>query len=159
MKCVGLNSPMKRLLFSTVFVTFSTSLYANTEFETPEAALSSLEAAYKANDLNAAILCKSFEKEAEEMLYARFDKKVITKNVIKETAELLELTYRKSIIDNGFPDFSDIKCEATSEIQPNGNAILTEKCLFSDGGYSVQKIKAYKVDGNWKVGEAIEQSR
>jgi len=102
-------------------------------------------------DIEAAVRSKSFYFEAKEMLESRFSKDIATPEIIKETAEVLELGFRKEIKENGFPDFSSLKCSSTHKKESENIAILTEKCIFPDKGHSIQRLKAAKVDGQWKI--------
>src|SRR5688500_11054611 len=76
--------------------------------DTPEAAVLRLEAAYRARDLEAAVKAKDFVAEARLMLQSlasagpnRPDLSS-DREVLNQTAEVLELSFRKSIEKNGF---------------------------------------------------------
>ncbi|MBI1891206.1 MAG: hypothetical protein HYS18_11200 [Burkholderiales bacterium] len=139
-------------------ITFFSASYAGSLFDysTPEKALASLENAYKNKDIEAAVRSKAFNNEAKNMLLSRFKPEIIDEALVKKTSEVLELSFRKQIAENGFPDFSDIKCTATSKREGQEIAVVTEVCRYPDGGSSIQYLRAYRRNNLWKIGELIK---
>jgi hypothetical protein len=121
------------------------------DYTTPERALSSIELAYKKRDIEQAVASKDFLYEAEEMLTSSLSSDLARGEILKNTAELLEMAYRKNIAENGFPDFASLKCSATHIKVSKDEALLNERCLYPDGGYSAQMILAHLTDSGWKI--------
>jgi hypothetical protein len=142
-------------LFTTLMCFLLTSIVASAkdvyDYSTPEHALKSIELAYKKRDIEQAISSKDFLYEAEEMLTNQFSSAMARGDMLKNTADLLELSYRKHIAENGFPDFRNLKCSATHIKVSKDEALLQERCLYPDGGYSAQTILAHLTDSGWKI--------
>lgn len=142
-----------------LFITLMCFLFASTiaiakdvyDYSTPERALNSIELAYKNRDIEQAVSSKDFLYEANEMLTSQFSSDMTRGEMLKNTAELLELSYRKHIAENGFPDFTFLKCSATHIKVSKSEALLKERCLYPDGGYSAQTILAHLTDTGWKI--------
>ena len=148
-------------IYFLIFLQFSASAaFANDnlvyDYSTPEKALTSLERAYSAKDLEAAVRSKAFYHEAREMLENQPNNAIFSEETIYETAKLIEIQYRKELIENGFPDFSNLDCRSTHKKINDTLAILTERCIFPDRGMSIQRLKAVKVNDYWKIVENIK---
>jgi len=144
---------MKKLIVNLSLLAFSSVAIGADKYDysSPEEALSSLELAYINQDIEQAVISKDFVYEAREMLTSRFGKDVATNELIDKTAEVLELSFRKIILEQGFPDFKTIKCSSTHSLISETEALLNERCLFADGGYSVQKMLAHLTSKGWKI--------
>jgi hypothetical protein len=123
------------------------------DFSTPERALATLEDAYRAKDMNAAVAAKDFRFEAHELLLnlknlpERADEALIM-----QTAEVLELAFRKQIEVNGFPDFARVRCQVISKTNLRDNLVeLMEECIFPDGGKSTQTLHFAKNESGWHL--------
>jgi uncharacterized protein YegJ (DUF2314 family) len=118
--------------------------------DTPEGAILSLEEAYSNKDIDAAIDCKDFYEEARNMLGGINIE--LDEEIIEKTAEVLKLSFIKSIEEHGFPDFTQIK-NAFPERQKvsETNWIITEICWYPDNGKSFQQLNTYKSSNGWKV--------
>jgi hypothetical protein len=127
----------------------------NYDYSTPEKALASLERAYIAKDIEAAVRSKAFRKEAEGMLAERFPGKKLPEEAIASVTRSLELSFRLELKKSGFPPFEKLKCAAEHTLMQPDVAVVKERCVFPDGGHSIQRVKAYKVNGEWKVGEPL----
>ena len=125
------------------------------DYTTPERALASLEQALIAKDIEAAVRSKAFLKEAETMAVQKLKERA-TKEIVASLARSLEASYRLEMKKTGFPDFASLKCTAKHELLAPDVAVLTERCIFPDRGYSIQKLKAYRVNNEWKIGEPLE---
>lgn len=119
-------------------------------FETPEGAILLLEEAYDENNIDKAISCKNFEKEAELML-----KKTLTiefdQAIIETTAEALRLSFIKSLQEHGMPKFDGVKRAFKRQFLSEEHCIVTEICYYPDGGKSAQKLNTFKANDEWKV--------
>jgi hypothetical protein len=144
----------------TIFVTASVALLAGLVFASrgvaegkqpisPAAtALASLEEAYRQKDIEAAVLLKDFVAEAKLI---SGDLVANDKEMLTSVTELLELSYRKDIQDNGFPDFTSVTCRVVKEVPAGEIVYLTEECTYPDGGTSSQVLIASNRDGKWRI--------
>ncbi|MCR6639923.1 MAG: DUF2314 domain-containing protein [Sporocytophaga sp.] len=118
---------------------------------TPEGAILLIEEAFDEDNIEKAIACKDFHAEAELML-SKLCKGDLGKEIVAQTAEVLKLSFIKSLQDGGMPKFKGIirafpKREKISE----NHLIVTEVCYYPDGGKSVQRLNTYKTQYGWKV--------
>ncbi len=120
---------------------------------TPEGAIIKIESAFDADDIEAAIECKDFRKEAELMLAKMGKGELGLENeIIDKTAEVLKLSFIKSLQENGIPKFKNIiRAFPKREKVSDNHMIITEVCYHPDGGKSVQRLNTYKSDSGWKV--------
>ncbi len=125
--------------------------YFKADFETPEGAILSLENAYDEQDMGKAIACKDFNSEAKQML-SKMNSSIIDEDIIKQTAEVLELSFIKHTEENGWPQFSGLKRAFTNREKVEEDYwIITEVCWFPDGGKSVQRLGTSKAANGWRV--------
>jgi hypothetical protein len=123
------------------------------DFSTPEGAILRLEDAYRAKDIEAAVGCKDFRIEARLML-EKFKNLQINDEVIDKTAEALEIVYRRELEQKGFPDMQGVTSTfPKQEPYPEHENIVmvTEVCLYPDGGASKEKLLAAKTAKGWRV--------
>ena len=72
--------------------------------------------------------------------------------VLKQTAGVLELSFRDELRKKGFPYFGKLKCSFVGKSKISDVMVkLTEQCLFPDGGKSVQDLFVVKRDLGWRV--------
>ena len=72
--------------------------------------------------------------------------------IIVKTAEVLRLSFIKSLQENGIPKFNGIKRAFTKREKIGDNLMrITEVCIYPDGGKSVQRLNTYKGEAGWKV--------
>jgi hypothetical protein len=122
------------------------------DFSTPESAIESLEAAYRAHDIEAAVSCKDFRAEAELMLQSLNPQFAQDEQIILQTAELLELACRKEMDQNGFPDFTGVRSTFPKiELLNPHLAIVTEVCHFPARVTTTQQLYVSKTDSGWRV--------
>ena len=122
------------------------------DFSTPEGAIKALEAAYIRHDIDAAVAAKDFGEEARLMLVRINPKSADDPVIVKKTAEVLELSFRKMIAQNGFPDFASLRCSlAKPQHVSQALARVTETCVFPDGGKSVQDLTVFNGAAGWRV--------
>jgi hypothetical protein len=123
-----------------------------TGFNTPEEAILALEAAYSRKDLDGAVAAKDFREEARLMLQ-KIDPQLATDGeILRETAEVLELAFRKQIRETGFPDFKSLKCSFVSKktLSPT-LAKVTEECVSPRGEKTIQDLHVTRASGGWRV--------
>ncbi len=117
----------------------------------PEGAIVKIEKAFDEDNIEKAIDCKDFHKEAELML-AKMGSEDLGEEVILQTAEVLKLSFIKSLQENGMPKFKGIKRAFPKREKISSNhMIITEVCYHPDGGKSIQRLNTYKSDNEWKV--------
>src|SRR6185503_16964394 len=78
------------------------------DFDTPEGAILCLEDAYRRQDLDAACACKDFMIEASLLLQEATPDCVNDPEIQRQTAEVLQLAYRKEISEN-WPDLNGME--------------------------------------------------
>jgi len=121
-------------------------------FDIPEDAVRALERAYVEKNADAAVAAKDFVEEARLMLQKMDPKLARDTAVLKETAEVLELSFRDELRKKGFPDFGKLQCSFVGKSEISDVMVkLTERCLFPDGGKSVQDLFVVKRDLGWRV--------
>lgn len=118
---------------------------------TPEGAIMKIENAYDSDNIEAAIACKDFNIEAELML-SKMSEEALGNEIIKKTAEVLKLSFIKSLQEKGIPKFESIKRAFPKREKISENhIIITEGCYYPNGEQSVQRINTYRNDTGWKV--------
>ena len=142
---------MKKIIVIIVFL-FDSGSVLGADYSSPQSALLSLEKAYAEEDLDSAVAAKNFYVEAREMLKNIKNINNPDEQLIQETAHVLELSFRNYIKNNGFPDFKNIKCSILKTKKLSDEIVeLTEKCVFADGDYSIDKIHAARKNGKWGI--------
>jgi hypothetical protein len=129
------------------------------DFTTPEGAVLSLDDAYRAGDIDAAVKCKDFTLEAQMIL-----KKLETDlsgdvQVVAETAETLELAYRAELKQKGFPTHPDAVKTTRMKYPVKGRDDLydvTERFWHKGGTATVNKLLVAKTADGWKVITPLE---
>jgi hypothetical protein len=120
------------------------------KYNTPEEAIISLEKAYSNQDLDKVIASKDFETEAKLILQS--SAMDLTKEIVKETAELLRLSLIEHIQSNGYPNFNDAErvFSDLSEIDEN-LYFLEETLIYSNGEKYINKILLTRNDNQWRI--------
>jgi hypothetical protein len=120
--------------------------------DSPEGAVRALEEAYIRKDLEAAVALRDFRTEAVLSWQSLKPELAEDQQVIRETAEVLELSFRKEIATQGFPDFASLKCRFTNrQVVAQDLVKVTEECVFPDGGKSIEDIHVVKGETGWRV--------
>lgn len=147
---------MKKLIITVlIFAAFRVmAVEIKKDFSTPEGAILMLEEAYQKKDLEAAVAAKDFMIEARVMLVEKGMDLEKNKELLKKTAEVLELSFRYYIKKDGFPDFTGLK-STFEEKKPYKDFkdvwIITEVCTYPDGGISKQKLLIATTEQGWRV--------
>ncbi|WP_268849234.1 hypothetical protein [Flavobacterium aestivum] len=119
-------------------------------YNTPEEAIISLEKAYSNKDLENIIASKDFETEAKIILHR--SNIALTKEAIKETAELLELSLIDHLQSNGYPNFEDVKRKFSDLREIENNLYFLYETLHYDDGESYKnKIFLTLINNKWRV--------
>lgn len=125
--------------------------YFKADFDTPEGAILSLENAFDEQNIDKAVACKDFYTEAKLML-SGMESTVIDEDIVKKTAEVLELSFVKHTTEGEWPNFSALKRAFTNREKVNDNYwIITEVCWYPDGGKSVKRLGTSKTADGWRV--------
>jgi uncharacterized protein YegJ (DUF2314 family) len=121
------------------------------DFSTPEGAILCLEDAYDEKDVEKAIACKDFSEEAR-MLLKRMNDLYQDGDIVDRTAEILELSFRKSLEENGFPVFKNLLHAFPVRQKISRNLyLITEVCIFPDGSSSRQQLYTHHGPDGWRV--------
>lgn len=126
--------------------------FAAPDFTTPEAAIRTLEAAYANRNTDEAVAAKDFNEEARLMVLRINPELAGDAEVLKQTAEVLELAFRKQLKDIGFPDFSSLTCSLSKPEQVTDTLVkVTETCHYQNGETSVEVLHVTKGSNGWRV--------
>jgi len=121
-------------------------------FDTPEDAVRALEQAYIQKNADGAVAAMDFVEGGRQLLQETNPALANDAEIIKQTAEVLELSFRNELRTKGFPDFGRLKCSFVGKAQISPGLIkLTEECVFPDGGKSIQDLIVMKRDLGWRV--------
>jgi len=133
---------------------FSSAAEIKLDFSTPEGAILVLEEAYKKKDIEAAVAAQDFFVQAKLMYINMGGGLEKDEDILKQTAEVLELSFRAQMKKEGFPNFDGLKSRfPKKENYPKSKDVVevTEVCTFPDGGESTQKILVAKTEKGWRV--------
>lgn len=121
------------------------------DFTTPEGAILCLEDAYRRQDLEAACASKDFMIEAQLLLQESAPSSANDPSIQRQTAEVLQLAYRKEISEN-WPDMEGVESFFVEQ-QPyaDGIVIVTEFLLLPDGGVSEANLRVAQTSDGWRV--------
>lgn len=125
----------------------------NYSYNTPEEAITSLEAAYNNNDLEAIINSKDFIEEAKFVLEeAEYEFDATDELLLEETAKLLQLGLTQSLQEDGFPDFSHLKSELYGlEKVADIIYMINQKNTYPDNTSYETRIFLSNKNDVWKV--------
>ena len=125
----------------------------NYSYNTPEEAITSLEAAYNNNDLEAIINSKDFIEEAKFVLEeAKYEFDATDELLLEETAKLLQLGLTQSLNEDGFPDFSHLKSELYGLEKVNDVIyVINQKNTYPDNTTYETRIFLSCKNDVWKV--------
>ena len=121
-------------------------------FDTPEDAVKALERAYIEKNADAVVAAMDFVEEGRQMLQKINPALANDAEIIKQTAESLERSFRNELRTKGFPDFGRLKCSFVGKAQIAPDLVkLTEQCVAPDGAKSVQDQLVTKRGLGWRV--------
>ena len=128
---------------------------AAADYSTPTAALESLEAAYAAKNIEAAIAARDFDAEAREVMHAMELENPNFKADEDMTRRLhreLEAGYRAEIAAKGFPDKSTLRCGYAEQPPKRAGLVpVKESCVAPDGTRSEETDFAVQTSAGWKI--------
>jgi hypothetical protein len=124
------------------------------DLTTPEAAVLSLEEAYRARDIDAAVKCKDFRTEATLMLEKLNPELAKDEEIIVQTTDVLELAFRAEMKQKGFPDFSGVT-STFKDKKPFRNRSdiveMTETCVHDGGSTTTNQVILAKTETGWRM--------
>jgi len=124
------------------------------DLTTPEGAVLSLEDAYRAKDIDAAVKCKDFRTEAMLMLEKLNPEFAKDEEIIAQTTEVLELGFRAEMKQEGFPDFGGVTSTFQNK-KPFRNRSdiveLTETCVDKRGSTTTNQVVLAKTEPGWRM--------
>lgn len=143
---------MKTRVISLLFVLSAPCTAGATGLESPEEAVRALEDAYARRDANAAVAARDFTEEARRMLRSLGSGLEKEADILKQTAEVLELAYRKELKENTFRRFKGVRCTITSVV-PVENALVKvlEDCTSKNGKVSKEHLHVTRTANGWRV--------
>lgn len=107
-------------------------------------------------NIEAAVRAKDFRIEARLMLEKlSLPKDQIDNELIKKTAEVLELAFRKEIEKKGFPDMIGVS-STFSKVEKEDVVVVAEECSYPNGRKSKQCLLVAKTDNGWRVLNPID---
>jgi hypothetical protein len=143
--------PLPHVL-TLLLVLAAASLANAAGFDTPEDAVRALEKAYIQKNADDAVAALDFVEEGRQMLQKINPALANDPEIIKQTAQVLEQSFRDELRTKGFRDFAALKCSFVGKAQISPELIkLTEQCESADGGKSVQDRLVTKRDLGWRV--------
>jgi len=123
------------------------------DFTTPEGAILCLEDAYRRRDIEAAVDCKDFLIEGTLLLLEAAPETAEDPQIQKQTAEVLELAYRKEITEN-WPDMEGVESFFVASEPLDGElaiVLVTEFNRYPDGSFSESYLRVGKTENGWRV--------
>lgn len=131
--------------------------YFSHDFSTPEGAILCLEDAYDEQDIEKAVSCKNFYEEAR-LLLEKMNDRFSSPEIIETTADVLRLSFIKNLEEEGFPVFHNLLRAFPERKKVTGNLyLITEVCIFPDGGKSRQQLYTFRDEDGWKVLNVAEE--
>lgn len=111
-----------------------------------------LEKAYVQKSADDAVAAMDFVEEGRQMLQKINPALANDAEIVKQTAAILEQSFRNELRAKGFPDFIGLKCWFVAKAQISPELIkLTEQCISPQGARSVQDRLVTKRDLGWRV--------
>ena len=153
---------MKRILvgiLATSFALAGCQKQPKADFATPEGAILMLEEAYRKKDVEAAVAAKDFVAESRVMLSrlkGGLDKDA---EVLKKSAEVMELAFRAEMKKKGFPDFEGVRSHFPKKERYQSFediVLVTEVCVLPGGRSSTQKLLVVETAKGWRVLNVVE---
>jgi hypothetical protein len=121
-------------------------------FATPEDAVRALEQAYIEKNADAVVAAMDFVEQGRQMLQKINPSLANDPEIIRQTAESLELSFRNELRTKGFADIGKLKCSFLGKAQIAPELVkLTEQCVSPDGGKSLRHVLVAKRDLGWRV--------
>ena len=118
----------------------------------PEDALRRLEDAYRTKDVELAVACKDFEREARLMLDQLRPGMSSDAELLRKTADTLEQAYRSEVKKTGLPDMKGVRCTVAKKDPGPGDLVrLTERCVWPDNHERVDVVTFAPSKMGWRL--------
>jgi len=125
---------------------------AATDFAGAEAAQRALETAYFHEDLEAAVAARDFNYEARAQLASSHA--AADADRVAQAALVLELSYRKRLKLEGFPDVRDRACALRGRTAVRADLVkLEQECTLADGSLRRETSYAAHTAAGWRIVE------
>lgn len=126
-------------------------------YNSPVEAIVSLETAYTEKSLEAVLASKDFKAEALIILQQSGNYDVSDQKLIDETIKLLEFSLVKSLEENGFPNFNNVRREFSELDQVDDTLyVIEERLFYPNNELYINKIFLSCKDSVWKVAMVVE---
>jgi len=133
---------------------------AATTFGSPEEAVRALEDAYARRDADAAVAARDFTEEARRMLVRLGSGLDTEADILKQTAEVLELAYRKDLKESIFRRFKGLRCAITGVVLVEDALVeVLEDCTLKTGRVSKEHLFVARTANGWRVITIPAESR
>jgi len=155
----SIHAAMAVALLATLCGCGGASKKAVVDLSTPEKAILSLEECYRCRDLEGAVRCKDFTAEAELMLKKLNQDFSKDAEMVKETANVLELGFKAEMKEKGFPNFHGITSTFGEKKPIDGRddfVEIVETCQTPSGKASTNRLACMKRGDEWKVAMIVE---
>ena len=120
--------------------------------KTPEDALRRIEDAYRAKDVELAVACKDFDREARLMLDQIRPGTSSDAELVKSAAQTLEQAYRAEMKKTGLPDMKGVRCTVVKKEPGAGDLVrLTERCVWPGPKDSVETVTVAPSKAGWRL--------
>jgi hypothetical protein len=121
-------------------------------FDTPEDAVRAVEQAYIERNADGVVAAMDFVEEGRQMLQKINPSLANDPEIINQTAESLEQSFRNELRTKGFADIGKLKCSFLGKAQIAPELVkLTEQCVSPDGGKSVRDVLVARRNLRWRV--------
>jgi hypothetical protein len=125
---------------------------AANNFESPEDAVRALEEAYVRRDTDAAVAARDFTEEARRMLVRLGPGLEGEADILKQTAEVLELGYRNELKKSTFRRFEGVRCAITSVVPVEEKLVkVLENCTLKSGQVAEEILFVARTANGWRV--------
>jgi hypothetical protein len=120
--------------------------------KTPEDALRRIEEAYRTKDVELAVACKDFEREARLMVDQVRPGTSSDTELVRTAAQTLEQAYRAEVKKTGLPDMKGVRCTVVKKEQGPGDLVrLTERCVWPGNKESSDVVTVAPSKAGWRL--------
>ena len=121
------------------------------DFSSPESAVITLELAYRAKDIEAAVAAKDFREDARYFLGVTLGKGASEKVDLNKWAKTLEKSFRNQIAETGFRNYDGVKTPfLTKEVVSDDEVLLTQR-LEGPRGKMEKRLLVVRTSNGWRT--------
>ena len=136
---------------SSATVAFPQLRMNNHDFSTPESAVITLELAYRARDIEAAVAAKDFREDARYFLGLTLGSGAPEEVDLNKWARTLEKSFRNQIAETGFRDYDGVKTHfLTKEVVSNDEVLLTQRLEGPRGKMEI-RLLVVRTENGWRT--------